>query len=199
MIHEIISALTLYGPALSIISGEKQSNIASPVTGSSGPPSYYRELVPDPETECLEEVMHVIAYLHEFSMTIQNLAPPHRPQESSAIDVSRFEHFGIQHISNRFPGAEPYVVRRLGKSNARRRHVIMKKLRDSMIWSCRSQSQVIAERARVMTFSRARETRLLERDWRMGTAAITKSSVEKNQKPINCQDPLQCPTSSEKK
>ena len=53
MIHDIyIGADTVL--ALSIVSGEKQSNIESPVTSKD------RELIPEPETaepdECLEDV-----------------------------------------------------------------------------------------------------------------------------------------------
>ena len=54
-------------------------------------------------------------------MAIRDPAPL---QESSSIDVSHFEHFDIQHISNKFPSAEFYLVQRLGGSNTRRRQLL---------------------------------------------------------------------------
>lgn len=74
--------------------------------------------------ECLGEVRHVVTCLYKFSIAIQNPAPLRRLQKSSVIDVSHFEHFDIQHISNKFPGAHPYLVERLGRSNTRRRQLL---------------------------------------------------------------------------
>ena len=54
-------------------------------------------------------------------MAIRDPAPL---QGSSSIDVSHFEHFDIQHISKKFPGAEFYLVKRLGRSNTRRRQLL---------------------------------------------------------------------------
>ena len=73
--------------------------------------------------ECLEEVEHVITCLHKLSMTIQNPATLQEPP-SIDNDISRFEHSDIQRISNTFPGAEFYLVQRLGRSNARRRQLL---------------------------------------------------------------------------
>ena len=53
-------------------------------------------------------------------MTIQNPAP----LQESSIDVSHFEHFDIQHISNKSPGAESYLLQRFGRSNTRRRQLL---------------------------------------------------------------------------
>jgi len=79
---------------------------------------------PDELDECLEEVAHVITCLYKFSIAIQNPAPLHRLQKSSLIGVSHFEPFDIQHVSNKFPDAEPYLVQRLGRSNTRRRQLL---------------------------------------------------------------------------
>jgi hypothetical protein len=114
--------------ALAIVSGEKR---LQPSIGPSGPPecsSNEHDSTAEPETEeldeCLEEVVHVITCLYRFSITIQNPAPLHRLEKSSSIDVSHFEYFDIQHVSNKFPGAEPYLVQRLGRSNTRRRQLL---------------------------------------------------------------------------
>jgi hypothetical protein len=75
-------------------------------------------------TECLEEVAHVITCLYNFSIAIQNPAPIHRLQKSARIDVAHFEPFDLEHVSHKFPNAEPYLLQRLGRSNTRRRQLL---------------------------------------------------------------------------
>ncbi|KAA8894854.1 hypothetical protein FN846DRAFT_785814, partial [Sphaerosporella brunnea] len=75
--------------------------------------------------DTLHDVTHVITCLYEFSITIQNPAPRDRLKESSTIEVSHFQPFGIEHVWNKFPQAEEYLRERLGKANARRRQLLM--------------------------------------------------------------------------
>jgi len=118
--------LTLKISALAIVAEKQLSTASTP--GANVCPQNDQQSPADPEPEeldeCLEEVAHVITCLYKFSIAIQNPAPLHRLQKSSLIDVSHFEPFDIQHVSNKFPHAEPYLVQRLGRSNTRRRQLL---------------------------------------------------------------------------
>jgi len=75
--------------------------------------------------ECLEDVTDVITCLYKFSVTIRNPAPRDRLQKCSSIDVSHFEFYDVQHISNKFKDAPQYLQERLGKANVRRRQLLI--------------------------------------------------------------------------
>jgi hypothetical protein len=84
-----------------------------------------KETTPASELEdALYDITHVITCLYEFSVTIRNPAPRDRLDKCSSINVSHFEPFDIQHVSDKFPNAERYLVQRLGKANTRRRQLL---------------------------------------------------------------------------
>jgi len=74
--------------------------------------------------ECLVDVAHIITCLYDFSISIQNPVPRDRLQKSSKIDVSHFEWWDIQHVLNKFQGAEEDLLHCLGKANTRRRQLL---------------------------------------------------------------------------
>jgi len=74
--------------------------------------------------ECLKDINHVISCLYDFSVAIRNPAPPDRLEKCSSIDASHFELFDIQRVTDKFPGAQPYLHQRLGKANVRRRQLL---------------------------------------------------------------------------
>ncbi|KAF8253586.1 hypothetical protein K440DRAFT_656809 [Wilcoxina mikolae CBS 423.85] len=72
----------------------------------------------------LADISHVITCLYEFSIAIKNPVPRDRLEKCKSIDVSAYLFFDIQHVSNKFPGAEKYLVERLGKANTTRRQLL---------------------------------------------------------------------------
>ncbi|KAI5849907.1 hypothetical protein BZA05DRAFT_339219 [Tricharina praecox] len=128
MVIELLSDLNeALKDALTTVSTADNRSVAPPPSPPAWPPNDQQspaEPVMEELDECLGEVRHVVTCLYKFSIAIQNPAPLRRLQKSSVIDVSHFEHFDIQHISNKFPGAHPYLVERLGRSNTRRRQLL---------------------------------------------------------------------------
>jgi hypothetical protein len=74
--------------------------------------------------ECLVDVAHVITCLYDFSISIRNPVPRDRLQKCAQIDVSHFEWWDIQHVMNKFHGADEDLLHRLGKANTRRRQLL---------------------------------------------------------------------------
>ncbi|KAI5791092.1 hypothetical protein EDC01DRAFT_616360, partial [Geopyxis carbonaria] len=79
--------------------------------------------------ELTHEVQHIITTLFKFSIATRNPAPRDLLERCANIEVSHFEFFDIQHISNKFSGMikSPEgnsLVERLGKANTRRRQIL---------------------------------------------------------------------------
>jgi len=74
--------------------------------------------------ECLVDVAHIITCLYDFSISIRNPVPRDRLQKCSKINVSHFEWWDIQHVLNKFQGADEDLLHRLGKANTRRRQLL---------------------------------------------------------------------------
>lgn len=74
--------------------------------------------------EYFGEISDTISELYRLSTTIQNPARRDRLERCSSINVSQYEHWDFQHISNKFPNAEQYLWQRLGKANTKRRQIL---------------------------------------------------------------------------
>jgi hypothetical protein len=74
--------------------------------------------------ECLVDVAHIITCLYDFSISIRNPVPRDRLQKCSKIDISHFERWDIQHVLNKFQGADEDLLHCLGKANTRRRQLL---------------------------------------------------------------------------
>ncbi|KAF8248394.1 hypothetical protein K440DRAFT_583636, partial [Wilcoxina mikolae CBS 423.85] len=112
------SVFSVRGAAIETPEGEyreEEESAASPATQPD-----YSDL-----EESLADVTHVITCLYEFSVAIRNPAPRDRLQKCSSIDVSHFEFYDVQHISNKFIGAPQFLQERLGKANVRRRQLLV--------------------------------------------------------------------------
>lgn len=81
-----------------------------------------------PSTTDLEyaylDISHVITCLYKFSIAVRSPAPRDRFRKFSAINMSHYEFFDIQHASHKFPQAPPYLIERMGKANTRRRQLL---------------------------------------------------------------------------
>lgn len=75
--------------------------------------------------ECLLDVKHFVSCLYMFSITLRNPAPRDKIEKWSAIDVSSYVPFDVQHLSDKFPLASDYLHQRLGKANSRRRQLLL--------------------------------------------------------------------------
>jgi hypothetical protein len=62
--------------------------------------------------------------LMRLSLAIRNPAPHDQFKETAQIDITHFETFDVQHVRNKFPEAEEYLVLRLGKAISRRRQYL---------------------------------------------------------------------------
>lgn len=85
--------------------------------------SYSEEDIIDME-EFVNDIIHIVRCLYEFSVTIRNPAPRDRLVKCSNIEVSHFETSDIGHISNKFPQAQDFLHKRFGKANTRRRQLL---------------------------------------------------------------------------
>jgi hypothetical protein len=72
----------------------------------------------------MSDVVEVITCLLRLSMAIRNPAPHDQFMESGQINTSYFESFDIGHVLAKFPGAERYLINRLGKAISRRRQYL---------------------------------------------------------------------------
>ena len=72
----------------------------------------------------VKDVSHIITCLCKLFIAIRNPVPRDRLHKLASIDVSRFEYWDRQHISNKFPAAPKYLVERLGKANTKRRQML---------------------------------------------------------------------------
>ncbi|KAF8539954.1 hypothetical protein BDD12DRAFT_804921 [Trichophaea hybrida] len=74
--------------------------------------------------ECFVDIPDVITCLYEFSVTIRNSAPRDGLEKCRDIDVSHYEFYDVQHVENKFRGAEKYLIDCLGRANTRRRQLL---------------------------------------------------------------------------
>ena len=76
--------------------------------------------------ERIRDISNIITSLYRFSIATQNPAPTDRLQKCSSIDVSAYEFFDIQHVSEKLPSLNKhsYLVKRLGRANTRRRQLL---------------------------------------------------------------------------
>ncbi|KAF2867799.1 hypothetical protein BDV95DRAFT_502175, partial [Massariosphaeria phaeospora] len=69
-------------------------------------------------------IAEIITCLMRLSMAIRNPAPHDQFKESAQIDTSHYEHYDIEHVRDKFPNAEDYLVIKLGKAISRRRQYL---------------------------------------------------------------------------
>jgi hypothetical protein len=72
----------------------------------------------------LLDVNNTVTCLYNLSIAIANPAPRDRLEKCASIDVSYYHQNDIDHVSNKFPVAEEYLVNRLGKANSKRRQLL---------------------------------------------------------------------------
>ncbi|KAI5792247.1 hypothetical protein FPQ18DRAFT_378468 [Pyronema domesticum] len=81
-----------------------------------------------PLKEAVKEIDNVITCLYRLSITIQSPASQDRLDRMERIDMSHFERFDIEHISNKYHGQlgkdYQYLIQRLGKANTKRRQLL---------------------------------------------------------------------------
>jgi hypothetical protein len=79
-----------------------------------------------PLKEAVKEIGNVITCLYRLSITIQRPASRDRLERMERIDMSHFERFDIEHISNKYqlPEGYQYLIERLGKANTKRRQLL---------------------------------------------------------------------------
>ncbi|KAF8249169.1 hypothetical protein K440DRAFT_660426 [Wilcoxina mikolae CBS 423.85] len=81
-----------------------------------------------PSTTDLEyaylDISHIITCLYKFSIAVRRPAPRDRFHKFSAINMSHYEFFDIQHASHKFSQAPGYLTERMGKANTRRRQLL---------------------------------------------------------------------------
>ncbi|KAF8533857.1 hypothetical protein BDD12DRAFT_465179 [Trichophaea hybrida] len=76
--------------------------------------------------ECLIDITHFITCLYKFSIATQNPTPRDRLEKCAKINMSFFETFDIQHVTEKFLAAREhdYLIQRLGRANTRRRQLL---------------------------------------------------------------------------
>jgi hypothetical protein len=79
-----------------------------------------------PLKEMVKEVGNVITCLYRLSIAIQSPASRDRLEKMEKIDMSFFEPFDIEHVSNKFQLGDEYIylLERLGKANTKRRQIL---------------------------------------------------------------------------
>ena len=74
--------------------------------------------------QLVSNMAEIVTCLMRLSMAIRNPAPHDQFKESVHIDTSHFETYDVEHVRSKFPGAEEYLVTRLGKAVSRRRQYL---------------------------------------------------------------------------
>jgi len=130
--------LTVSGTAIDIVSAAGESHFDdAPDELAQDTPHVAEPYGQDPEEsrtklrsgnpeldECFVDIADVITCLYEFAVTIRNPAPRDRLEKCRDIDVSHYEFYDLQHVENKFRGAEKYLTDRLGRANTRRRQLL---------------------------------------------------------------------------
>lgn len=70
------------------------------------------------------DVNDIVSCLYKLSVAIRNPAPSDRLAKSALIDTSHFVSWDVRHVTEKYPGAEPSLVNRLGEANAKRRQLL---------------------------------------------------------------------------
>jgi hypothetical protein len=79
-----------------------------------------------PLKEAIKEIDNVISCLYRLSITIENPASQDKLEKMERLEMSHFERFDIEHISNKYqlPEDYQYLIERLGKVNTKRRQLL---------------------------------------------------------------------------
>ncbi|EDN05244.1 predicted protein [Histoplasma mississippiense (nom. inval.)] len=72
--------------------------------------------------QLLEDIQVVIKCLYKLSMVIRH--PAQHDRIKTNVDLSHFTQFDIQHVEQKFPNAERWLVQRLGKAITKRREYL---------------------------------------------------------------------------
>ncbi|PGH08788.1 hypothetical protein AJ79_05887 [Helicocarpus griseus UAMH5409] len=117
------------GEVLAIISGQRSPEEENTENWSDGDYSeddsiHYEEELPQPAElfQLLEDIKVVIKCLYKLSMAIRQ--PSQHDRLRTNVDMSYFTQFDIQHVEQKFPNAEPWLVKRLGKAITKRREYL---------------------------------------------------------------------------
>ncbi|KAI0147030.1 hypothetical protein GGR57DRAFT_282123 [Xylariaceae sp. FL1272] len=109
----------------SISAGENEDNDELSDDDSALDSEFMRKLRELGSESTLERVATsvciIIDCLFCLSISIHNPAPHDRFISSKLTDTSHFEHHDISYVRDKFPGAEYYLIERLGKAISRRR------------------------------------------------------------------------------
>ena len=84
------------------------------------------DILPDttPLDYALMEITNIITCLQEFSATLRQPALRDRLAKCRKIDMSHYEFWDKQHVSNKFPNAPRFLTERLGLANTKRRQLL---------------------------------------------------------------------------
>ncbi|KAJ5937073.1 hypothetical protein N7466_003523 [Penicillium verhagenii] len=75
--------------------------------------------------EYLQDIRFTISSLYKFSLTLQNPAHRDLTSRASRIDLSHFEFYDIQHVSDKFNlSTDSVLAQRLGRANTKRRQLL---------------------------------------------------------------------------
>jgi len=72
----------------------------------------------------INDISHIITCLYKLFIAIRDPAPRDILHKLASIDVSHFELWDVQHISNKFLLAPDFLAQRLGKANTKRRQLL---------------------------------------------------------------------------
>lgn len=113
--------------ATEIVSGERQPWEDLSDSASDTSDDYVQDSDGTAVTELAQltsNMAEINTCLMRLSMAIRNPAPHDQFKESTNMDMSYFERFDIDHVRGKFPDAQEYLVRRLGKAVSRRRQYL---------------------------------------------------------------------------
>ena len=69
----------------------------------------------------LDDIANIISCLYTLSVAMRQPAPQDRLRKYGEIDMSHYEFFDNQHALEKFPSANPCLIKRLGNANTQRR------------------------------------------------------------------------------
>ncbi|KAF8457010.1 hypothetical protein BGX38DRAFT_1139725 [Terfezia claveryi] len=69
----------------------------------------------------LDDTANIISCLYALSVAMRQPVPQDRLRKYAEIDLSHYEFFDYQHALEKFPKADPLLIRRLGYANTQRR------------------------------------------------------------------------------
>jgi hypothetical protein len=74
--------------------------------------------------QLMSDIAETVTCLLRLSMVIRNPAPHDQFLKSIDIDTSYYEEFDINHVREKFPNAQEYLIARLGRAISRRRQYL---------------------------------------------------------------------------